>query len=154
MTLPPGTPAPDFTLRRADGRPFTREDLLGRYTVLVFFPNAFSPVCTDQFQVYDEALPEMGDDVAVFGVSTDQSWSQSAFREHLGIAIEFLSDHEPKGAASRAFDAYFEPAGFADRALVVVGPDGVVAWSHHAANPGELPGVNLVFDGLAQARTS
>ena len=38
-----------------------------------------------------------------------------------------------------------------NRALVIVGPDGVVTWSHLASNPGELPGVNLIFDGLAAA---
>jgi peroxiredoxin (alkyl hydroperoxide reductase subunit C) len=36
-----------------------------------------------------------------------------------------------------------------NRAVVIVGPDGVVKWSHLASNPGELPGVNLIFDGLA-----
>lgn len=147
--IAPGTPAPEFTLKRADGSDFTRADLAGRTTVLVFFPNAFSPVCTDQFQIYEEALPQLAEQGAVlYGVSTDQTWSQSAFREQLGVSIEFLSDHEPKGAASRAFGAYFEPAGFSNRALVIVGPDGVVTWSHLADSPGDLPGVNLIFDGL------
>ncbi len=44
--IPAGTPAPEFRLVREDGEPFTREDLLGRTTVLVFYPFAFSPVCT------------------------------------------------------------------------------------------------------------
>jgi peroxiredoxin (alkyl hydroperoxide reductase subunit C) len=146
----PGTPAPEFTLKTATGEDFTRDDLLGRTTVLVFFPNAFSPVCTNQFQIYEEALPQLAEQgVVLYGVSTDQTWSQSAFREQLGVSIEFLSDHEPKGAASRAFGAYFEPAGFSNRALVIVGPDGVVRWSHLADSPGDLPGVNLIFDGLA-----
>lgn len=150
--IAPGTAAPEFTLRRADGSEFTRADLEGRTTVLVFFPNAFSPVCTDQFQIYEEALPALAEKGAVlYGVSTDQTWSQSAFREQLGVSIEFLSDHEPKGAASRAFGAYFEPAGFSNRALVIVGPDAVVTWSHLADSPGDLPGVNLIFDGLAAA---
>ena len=46
--------APDFTLRREDGETFTHEDLPGKTTVLVFYPFAFSPVCTDQLQVYEE----------------------------------------------------------------------------------------------------
>jgi peroxiredoxin (alkyl hydroperoxide reductase subunit C) len=120
--------------------------------VLVFYPFAFSPVCTDQLQIYEEALDELGAQGAtLYGVSCDATYSQTAFRESLGVSIEQLSDFEPKGAASRAFGAYFEPGGMSNRALVIVGPDGVVKWSHLAANPGELPGVNLIFDGLASS---
>jgi peroxiredoxin len=145
----PGTPAPEFTLKRADGSPFTREDLLGNTTVLVFYPFAFSPVCTDQLQIYEEALDELrAQGATLYGVSCDATYSQTAFKESLGVSIEQLSDFEPKGAASRAFGAYFEPGGMSNRALVIIGRDGVVSWSHLAANPGELPGVNLIFDGL------
>ena len=148
----PGDPAPEFTLKTAAGKDFTRDDLLGRTTVLVFYPFAFSPVCTDQLQIYEEALDELGARGAtLYGVSCDATYSQTAFKESLGISIEQLSDFEPKGAASRAFGAYFEPAGMSNRALVIVGPDGIVTWSHLAAHPGELPGVNLIFDGLAAA---
>ena len=147
-----GTPAPDFTLKTAAGHDFTRDDLLGKTTVLVFYPFAFSPVCTDQLQIYEEALEDFAAQGAtLYGVSTDASWSQKAFREKLGVSIEQLSDFEPKGKTARAFGAYFEPGGMTNRALVIVGPDGVVKWSHLAANPGELPGVNLIFDGLAAA---
>ena len=147
--IEPGTPAPEFTLKTEDGEDFTREDLAGHTTVLVFYPAAFSAVCTDQFQVYEEALDELRAHGAVlYGVSTDGSDAQRAFRESLNVTIPQLSDFEPKGAASRAFSAYFEPAGTSNRALVIVGPDQVVTWSHLAANPGELPGVNLIFDGL------
>jgi peroxiredoxin len=145
----PGTPVPDFVLKRADGEDFTQDDLKGKTTVLVFYPFAFSPVCTDQLQVYEEALPELAEQGAVlYGVSTDAGYSQAAFKEKLGVSIEQLSDFEPKGAAAKAFGAYFEPAGMTNRALVIVGPDGVVAWSHLADSPGDLPGVNLIFDGL------
>jgi peroxiredoxin len=147
--IAPGTKVPDFLLRRGDGSEFTQEDLLGKTTVLVFYPFAFSPVCTDQFQIYEEALGELTEQGAtLYGVSTDAVWSQTAFQEKLGVSIEQLSDFEPKGAAARVFGAYFEPAGMTNRALVIVGPDGVVAWSHLADSPGDLPGVNLIFDGL------
>lgn len=149
----PGTPAPEFTLRTEDGGQFTREDLLDHTTVLVFYPFAFSSVCSDQLSVYEEALGEIaGQGARVLAVSTDATPSQTAFRESLGSTIPQLSDFEPKGAAARAFGAYFEPAGMTNRALVVVGPDGVVVWSHLADSPGDLPGVNLIFDGLAAAR--
>ena len=147
--IAPGTPAPEFSLARAEGEPFTRANLLGTTTVLVFYPFAFSPVCTDQLQVYDEVRDELAQLGATFyGVSCDHSYSQSAFRERLGVEIEQLSDWEPKGEASRAFGAYFAPRGCSARALVIVGPDGVVVWSYMAESLGELPGANLVFDAL------
>jgi peroxiredoxin len=148
--LAAGTPVPEFTLKTEDGEAFTRADLLGHTTVLVFYPFAFSPVCTDQLQVYEEVLGEIeAQGARVFGVSTDAGYSQRAFRESLNVTIPQLSDFEPKGATSRAFGAYFEPGGMTNRALVIVDPDGVVQWSHLADSPGDLPGANLIFDGLA-----
>ena len=150
MIIEPGTPAPEFRLKDEDGVAFTNADIAGQTTVFVFFPFAFSPVCTDQFQVYEEVLDELqADGAKLYGVSTDAPDSLKAFREKLGVSIPMLSDFEPKGAMARAFGAYFEPGGMTNRALVIVDPDGVVQYSHLAANPGELPGANLIFDGLA-----
>jgi peroxiredoxin len=150
-----GTPAPEFTLRQGDGGDFTREDLLGQTTVLVFYPFAFSPVCTDQFQVYEEAVAEIRATPAeIYGVSIDSPYAQGAFKEHLGVSIEQLSDLNPLGAASKAFGAWFEPGSFSMRCLVIVGPDGVVTWSHEADSPGDLPGVNLIIDALAGASSA
>ena len=146
-----GTPAPELSVAREDGGAFTRADLLGSgTTVLVFYPFAFSPVCTDQLQVYDEVRDELAAQGAtLYGVSCDHTYSQKAFRERLGVQIEQLSDWEPKGEASRAFGAWFAPRGCSARALVIVGPDGVVRWSHRAESLGDLPGANLIFDALA-----
>ena len=150
-----GAAAPEFSLAREDKETFARADLLGKTTVLVFYPFAFSPVCTDQLQIYEEALEDFAAQGAtLYGVSTDASWSQKAFREKLGVSIEQLSDFEPKGKTARAFGAYFEPGGMTNRALVIVGPDGVVCWSHLADSPGDLPGVGLIFDGLAASTVS
>jgi mycoredoxin-dependent peroxiredoxin len=144
-----GTPAPDFTLAREDGSEFTRADLQGQTTVLVFYPFAFSPVCTDQFNLYEEVLDDFHRRGAtLYGVSCDATHSQTAFRQKLGVTIEQLSDFEPKGETCRAFGVY-HPDGFAQRALVITGPDGIVSWSYRAASPGELPGANLIFDALS-----
>ena len=143
-----GQPVPEFSLTREDGSRFTREDLAGRTTVLVFYPFAFSPVCTDQLSVYNELLEDFAARGAtLYGVSCDAVYSQEAFREQLGIRIEQLSDFEPKGAACRAFDV-LHPGGFAQRALVLIGPDAAVRWTHQAPSPGDLPGANLIFDAL------
>ncbi|HEU4658973.1 MAG TPA: redoxin domain-containing protein [Capillimicrobium sp.] len=152
FALPAGTPAPEFSLATEDGGTFTQDDLRGQTTVLVFYPFAFSPVCTDQLQVYEEVLPEFERRGAkLYGVSTDATWSQAAFKQQLGISIPQLSDFEPKGAASRALGAYFEPAGMTNRAIVVFGPDATVLWSYVADSPGDLPGANLILDALDAA---
>ena len=145
-----GTPAPDFTLRRDDGSKFTKADIAGRTAVLVFYPFAFSPVCTDQLNLYEEVLEQFAAQGAtLYGISCDAIWSQKAFKERIGVSIEQLSDFEPKGATCRAFGVYFEKGGMPTRALVMIGPDGVVQWSWEGEHPGVLPGANLIFDALA-----
>ena len=149
--MEPGERAPEFTLARGDGSQFTNADLAGSTTVLVFYPFAFSPVCTDQLSLYDSMLDEFSARGAtLYGVSCDATWSQTAFRQQLGVTIEQLSDFEPKGEVCRAFGVY-HPGGFPQRALVIVGPDAVVKWSYQAPSPSDLPGANLIFDGLAAA---
>jgi peroxiredoxin (alkyl hydroperoxide reductase subunit C) len=149
--LPPGAAVPPFELARADGESFTERDLLARRTVLVFYPFAFSPVCTDQLQLYEPLRLELAPQgVEFYGVSCDSSWAQTAFREKLGVACEQLSDFEPKGAACRAFGVLHE-GGFPQRALLITGPDATVRWSYEAASPGELPPPELLREGLAQA---
>ena len=149
--LAPGTPAPEFSLARADGESFTPGDLEGHGSVLVFYPFAFSPVCTDQLQLYDGLLEELAArDVYLYGVSCDSTWAQTAFREKLGVSSEQLSDFEPKGAASAAFGV-LHPGGFSQRALVMTDSEGVVRWSYEAASPGELPGADLLAQGVAAA---
>ncbi len=146
-----GAPAPAFRLARADGESFSEQDLQGTTTVLVFYPFAFSPVCTDQLQLYEGILGELAEQGAVlYGVSCDSPYAQSAFKDRLGVSSEQLSDFEPKGEACAAFGV-LHPGGFAQRALVITGPDGVVRWSYEAPSPGELPGVGLLREGLAAA---
>ncbi len=149
--IAPGTSAPSFRLQREDGERFTEQDLRGDTTILVFYPFAFSPVCTDQLQVYEKALGELtANGEKIYGVSCDSSYAQTAFREKLGVSIPQLSDFEPKGAACTALGVLHE-GGFAQRALVITGPDGVVRWSYQAPTPAELPGVDLLREGLAAA---
>ncbi len=149
--IAPGTQAPSFKLARADGESFTEQDLQGRTSVLVFYPFAFSPVCTDQLQLYEDVRGELeGRGDALYGVSCDSTWSQGAFKEKLAVGSEQLSDFEPKGATCAAFGV-LHPGGFAQRALVITGPDGVVRWSYEADSPGDLPSVELLREGLAAA---
>jgi peroxiredoxin len=149
--LGPGTQVPDFKLATEGGGEFTQADLQGKATVLVFYPFAFSPVCTDQLQVYDKSLAEITADGAdIYGVSCDSSWAQKAFREKLGVSIPQLSDFEPKGATCATFGV-LHAGGFPQRALVIIGDDSVVRWSYQAPSPADLPPVHMVLGGLKNA---
>jgi peroxiredoxin len=149
--LAPGSPAPGFRLVREDGEAFSGQDLRGSTTILVFYPFAFSPVCTDQLQLYERGLAELtASGEQIFGVSCDSPYAQKAFREKLGVSIPQLSDFEPKGAACSAFGVLHE-GGFPQRALAIFDPEGVVAWSYQAPSPGELPPLELLREGLAAA---
>lgn len=150
MIIEAGSEVPEFTLQGHEG-PFTREDLAGETTILVFYPYAFSGVCTDQLQMYDKEWEQLqaAGATRIFGVSTDAGFSQQAFKEQLGVGIDQLSDFEPKGEVARAFGAYFEPAGMTNRAIVIVNPDQTVKFSHLAETPGHMPPVELLLEGLA-----
>lgn len=145
---------PSFSLAKEDGGSFTDADLRGSRTIFVFYPFAFSPVCTDQLQLYERELSNLtAQGERIFGVSCDSSWAQKAFKEKLGVSIEQLSDFEPKGAACAAFGV-LHAGGFPERALVITGSDGVVQWSYQAPSPGELPSAELLLEGLASARAA
>ncbi len=149
--LAPGTQVPEFQLATEAGDHFTQAHLLGKTTVFVFYPFAFSPVCTDQLQVYEQSLAEItAQGAEIYGVSCDSTWAQKAFREKLGVSIAQLSDFEPKGAACAAFGV-LHPGGFPQRALVIVGPDGIVRWSYQAPSPADLPPVHMILGGLKNA---
>lgn len=146
--LTPGTRVGNFKLAGESGEDFTEADLRGKTTVFVFYPFAFSPVCTDQLQVYERALDQItADGAVIYGVSCDSTWAQRAFREKLDVSIPQLSDFEPKGATCSVFGV-LHPGGFAQRALVIVGPDAVVRWSYQAPSPADLPPAHMILGGL------
>ena len=148
--IEPGSPAPDFTLPDQDGNTISPADFLGRTVVLVFYPSDFSPVCTDQLSVYQEVLPQLEEHGAqLVGISVDSAFCHKAFQHHHGLSIPLLADFHPKGEVAKAYGVWSEDYGVAVRALVMVGPDGVVQWSY-VSPPLEVPGANLIFDALDQ----
>ena len=145
-----GAPAPDFTLVDQDGNRVSLSDYRGRTVVLVFYPADFSRVCTDQLSVYQEVLPQLEEAGAeLVGISVDGAFCHRAFREHQGLTIPLLADFHPKGEVAQAYGVWSEDHGVSGRALVMVGPDGVVKWSY-LSPPLEIPGANLIFDALEQ----
>jgi peroxiredoxin len=145
-----GDEAPDFTLRNQDGEEVSLSDYRGRKVLLVFYPGDFSPVCGDQFSIYQEVKPEIETQgVELVGISVDSFFAHKAFQEKLGFDTTLLSDFEPKGEVARAYGSYVEKMGFANRTLVLVDGDGTVAWTYESPNPGEFPGANVIFDALS-----
>ncbi len=145
-----GTPAPDFSLQDQDGNTVALADLRGQSSVLVFYPLDFSPVCTDQLNVYQEVLPDLlGLGARLYGVSVDSAFCHKAFQQQLGITIPLLADFEPKGAVAKKYGVYIDERGHNQRALVMIDPELVVRWAHQASSPLEIPGANLIFDALA-----
>jgi peroxiredoxin (alkyl hydroperoxide reductase subunit C) len=149
--IAPGEKAPDFSLSDQDGNTVSLADLRGQTSVLVFYPMDWSPVCTDQLNVYQEVLGDLEEKGAkMYGVSVDSAFSHKAFQQHLGIQIPLLADFHPKGEVSQAYGVYIDERGHNQRALVMIGPDGDVVWSHQSPTPLEIPGANLIFDALEQ----
>jgi peroxiredoxin (alkyl hydroperoxide reductase subunit C) len=147
--IEPGTRAPAFTLADQDGNEVSLSGLAGQTSVLVFYPLDFSPVCTDQLNVYQEVLPELeGQGVKLYGISVDSAFAHKAFQQQLGVSIPLLADFNPKGEVARAYGVYIEERGHTQRALVMIGPDLQVVWVHRAPSPLEIPGANLIFDAL------
>jgi peroxiredoxin len=138
--LPPGTLAPNFTLHVTPDQSLALTELIGRPVILAFYPADFSPVCGDQMALYNEALPVFQEHGAeLLGISVDGVWCHEAFAQSRHIHFPLLADFEPKGAVARAYGAYRQKDGFADRALFVIDRHGVIFWNHLsplAINPG------------------
>ncbi len=147
--IEPGQPAPDFTLSDQDGQEVSLEGLRGQTSVLVFYPLDFSPICTDQLNVYQEVRAELETQGAkLYGVSVDSAFAHKAFQDSLGIDFPLLADFNPKGEVARKYGVYIDERGHSERALVMISPDLEVQWAHQSPSPLEIPGANLIFDAL------
>jgi peroxiredoxin len=153
--IEPGAEAPDFSLLDQDGQTVSLSGLRGQTIVLVFYPGDWSPVCTDQLNVYQEVLGDLEEKGAkLIGISVDSAFSHKAFQDHLGISIPLLADFHPKGEVSKRYGVYNEHYGNNFRALVMIDPGGIVQWSYQSPSPLEIPGANLIFDALDQQRAA
>jgi peroxiredoxin len=145
-----GAPAPDFTLPDQDGKPVSLADFRGRPLLLVFYPADFSPVCTDQLSIYQDALAEFESrGVQPLGISVDGAFCHKAFQRHLSLTIPLLADFHPKGEVARAYGVWSEPYGVSSRALVLIDADGVVEWAYESP-PLEYPETELILGVLGQ----
>lgn len=138
MVLHVGAIAPDFTLSDQYGEELTLSELVAEGPVaLVFFPLAFSGICTGE-------LCELRDNIAVFadskvrlvGVSVDSVHTLRAWATQEDYEFSIVSDFWPHGEVARAFDAFVEEKGFATRATVIVG-EGRKVLASFETSPGE-----------------
>jgi peroxiredoxin len=94
----PGTQAPDFELLSTPDQKVSLADFRGRPTILAFYPEDWSPVCSDQLTLYQELLPEFQRfDAELLGISVDGIWCHLAFARDRNLHFPLLSDFEPKG---------------------------------------------------------
>ncbi len=146
--LPPGRAAPAFKLRVTPDQFLSLSELRGRRVIIAFYPADWSPVCGDQMTLYNQILPEFRNRGAeLLGVSVDGVWCHQAFAKDRNLHFPLLSDFEPKGEMARAYGAYREEDGVAERALFVIDEQAVIAWSFRSALAVN-PGADGILDAL------
>ena len=126
-----GDIAPDFTLKDQNGQDVTLSSFRGdKFVVVVFYPFAFSGICTGELcEIRDNLGAFVSDDVQVLGISTDHMFTQRAWADKEGYFFPLLSDFWPHGAVAQSFGVLHEGAGAAVRGTFLIDREGVVRWS-------------------------
>jgi mycoredoxin-dependent peroxiredoxin len=125
-----GDHAPDFTTRNQYGQTVSLPQLRGAPAVLVFYPWAFSSICTgelgglrDQWQRFDD----LG--ARVLAISCDTIFTLRAYADAEGLAFDLLTDHWPHGEIAQAYGVFNPDTGCALRGSFLLDADGVVRWT-------------------------
>lgn len=130
-TVTEGSKAPDFTLKNQFGEDVTLSQIVTeRPTLIVFYPFAFSGICTGELCTIRDTMPSFDDaSVRVVGISCDPMFTQRAWAEDQGYDFSLLSDFWPHGEVAKAYGVFDENAGFALRGTFLVDADMTVRWS-------------------------
>jgi peroxiredoxin len=133
VTLHEGSAAPDFSLRDQHGSTVSLSRCLTRGAVaVVFYPFAFSGVCTEELRSLRDAAPQLaGEGLQVLAVSCDPVFSLRVLADRDGLGFPLLSDFWPHGEVSAAYGAFDERRGCPTRSTFVVDTAGLVRWSVH-----------------------
>ena len=125
-----GDVAPDVTLRNQHGQDVTLSSFRGeKIVVLVFFPFAFSGICTGELcEIRDNLSGFEADGVEVIAISCDHMFSNRAFADQEGLTFSLLSDFWPHGEVARAYGIFNADAGAAERGTYLVDKAGIVRW--------------------------
>ena len=145
--LQPGAEAPDFELPSTPDQKVRLSEFRGQPVILAFYPEDWSPVCSDQLGLYQALLPEFQKfNAELMGISVDSVWSHLAFAKDRNLHFPLLSDFEPKGEMARQYGVYDYAKGTSERALFVLDGEGVIRWSY--VSPSEI---NPGADGILRA---
>ena len=156
MSLRPGDSAPDFSLYDTEQNLFTLSEASGP-VVLLFFPGAFTSVCTDELNLVGNDYASYQDRGAeVVGISTDSPFALAEFKKVHGFPFRLLSDHE--GTVSAAYGAKYDHDFTAmnldrisRRAAFVIGADGSVRSAEVLESAGDHPDFTRVLSALDAA---
>jgi len=130
MPIQVGQEAPDFTLKDQDGQVRQLSEFRGRKNVmLVFYPLAFSGICTAELCQLRDDLPSFNnDDTVTLGVSVDSPYVLKAFAESQGYTFPLLSDFWPHGAIAKSYGVFNDERGIAVRGTFIIDKQGVVRY--------------------------
>ena len=130
MTLDVGQPAPDFSLRNQHGQTVSLSEFRGEKNVVVlFYPWAFSGVCSGELADIREHLADLHSDTSeLLAISCDAMYSLRAFAERDGLEFPLLSDFWPHGEVARRYGIFNEEIGIAGRATFIVDREGIIRW--------------------------
>jgi peroxiredoxin len=131
MAIQVGDKAPDFELKDNHGRSVRLSDFRGeKNVVLLFYPFAFTGVCTGELCELRDNLPKFTDrDTQLLAVSNDSVPTLRVFAEQEGLEYPLLSDFWPHGNVSRAYGVFDEDKGCAVRGTFIIDKEGVVRWT-------------------------
>lgn len=148
-----GDKAPNFTLRDTEKSEHSLDDYSGKKVVLLFFPLAFTGVCTTELcQIRDEKSLYEGLDAQVIAISVDSLFTLGKFKEEQGYNFPLLSDWNKETA--RAYDALYEEfvlgmRGVAKRSAFVIGKDGLIKYAEVLESAGDLPDFDKIKETLS-----
>jgi len=153
MSINIGDKAPDFTLYNTERAAVTLNDIKGKKTVLLFFPLAFTSVCTAELcSVRDNLSFYNTINATVFGISVDSNATLKKFKEDQHLNFELLSDFNKE--ASAAYGAIYENLGWmkgvSKRAAFVIDSEGVIRYAEVLENAGEVPNFDAINSTLQQ----
>lgn len=149
-----GEPAPEFELFSNDNEPWKLSEHLDSPVVLLFFPGAFTSVCTTELNTVNSDLERFGD-ADVVGISTDSPFVLDEFRSVHGFEFPLLSDHDAKVSQmyGAKYQANFTPMNLdriSKRAAFVIDEGGVVRHREILENAGNQPDFEAILDALSK----